>query len=1025
MKAKMNKNKLYWRSAPQHARVPESTEHHKHAEMPACCPTSDHERMQPDIASLWDLPHFAHEGGEKSVDEMFNNFALSSENRQNLPSRRRFLSLMSASLALAGLSACRKPVERILPYVKGLEESVPGIPLHYASTMPRGLHSSGVLVTTFDGRPTKIEGLVPHPSSQGASDIHMQAAILNLYDPDRSHAPHYKGAPSDWNSFLMAWREQQSKLLALQGEGFAVLSTESASPTFLRLQKALIKTYPKMMWVTWDSVSDESILSAAEIACGAQVQPVVHFDKAQVILCLDSDALCSESEALANARGFAAGRTVSGSKDSMNRLYVVEPSMTITGGAADHRLRLKAGRIAPWALALAAELGRQGLRQFADIADSWPAPDFNRKWLSAVAMDLLAHRGKSLIMAGRRQPVELHLLLFAINMALDNVDNAISFVPLEQITSSSTAALARLIAEMAGGSITHLAIVGGNPAYSCPADLGFAEALHHVPFSLHLGDRLDETSAYATWHLPSTHFLEEWGDARCGNGRLSAIQPMIEPLFGGKSAIELLELLAGGNERKSYELVRETWQAILPIDLYEKAWRQLLHDGIFNTMPSPTIKPSFDLIEAHIQKHPVPDEPGDQIEVCFQPSALHDGCWANNAWLQELPDPITKIAWDNPARISLSLARKFGLANGDMVRLHNGGRRLEMPVWVVPGQADNSITLELGYGRTRCGQVGDSVGFDVQRLRTSLGMGFAQHIRIEALGKSYPIACAQEHDSMEGRPLVREASLAQFREHPQFAREAVEELPMKSLWKEHTYNTGYQWGMVIDLNACIGCNACTIACQSENNIPVVGKEQVMKGREMHWIRLDRYFSGEFEEPEMVHQPVACHHCENAPCEQVCPVAATIHDHEGLNVMAYNRCVGTRYCSNNCPFKARRFNFFDYTSKMDDLKKMAQNPDVTVRMRGVMEKCTYCLQRLTLAKNKAKLEGRVLADGEVMTACQQACPTQAITFGNLLDPKSRVAAAKSLVRSYDMLGELNIRPRTSFSAKLRNRNPELA
>jgi len=942
----------------------------------------------------------------------------------DLPNRRQFLSLMGASLALAGFSGCRKPVEKILPYVKGLEERVPGIPVPYASTMPLGLNPAGVLVSTFDGRPTKIEGLEGHPASLGASDLFMQAAILNLYDPERSRQPLHAGTPASWTDFLGAWKQELIALQRRRGKGFAVLSESFASPTLSRLQRELVAALPEMTWVTWDSISDETLLAAAGIACGRDAYPLAHFDRAEILLCLDADSFYGESEHLRHVRGFSAGRQVTPACGLRNRLYVVEPSMTVTGGAADHRLPKASSQIAPLALALAAELGRQGLSPFAALAAPPLQEELEQRWIAAVARDLLDHRGSGLIVAGRRQPAELHLLLYALNLALGNVGKTLDFFPIEHATLPSTPALTNLTARMAAGAITHLAILGGNPLYAAPADLDFAAALGKVGFSLHLSDRADETSVRTTWHLPAAHFLESWGDSRSVEGQFSSIQPMIEPLFGGRSTAELLALLGQGRERSGYELVRETWQTILPADTYEKSWRRLLHAGVHQATSLVPLFPEMARIEAHLARYPLPSSFTDEIEVVFQPSALYDGRWANNAWLQELPDPVTKIAWDNPARISRKLAHKLGLSDGDLAQIALGARTIRIPVSIVPGQAEGSIVLELGYGRTNAGAVGNGAGFDVGPLRSCTGLGFAVGAVIAPAGGHHLLACTQEFPGMAGRPLVLEADLEEYHRNPGFAHKAAEHPPLQNLWKEHEYTSGYQWGMVIDLNACIGCNACTIACQSENNIPVVGKEQVAKGREMHWIRLDRYFNGNPDNPEMVHQPVACQHCENAPCEQVCPVAATVHDREGLNVMVYNRCVGTRYCSNNCPYKARRFNFFDYTQKMDELKKMAQNPDVTVRMRGVMEKCTYCLQRITLAKNKAKLEGRPLVDGEVKTACQQACPAGAIEFGNLRDPASAVSRARLSERSYALLGELNVRPRTLFSARLRNRNPKL-
>ena len=936
--------------------------------------------------------------------------------------RRRFMALMGASMALTGLAGCRKPVEKILPYVKQPELVVPGLPLHYATTMPNGLNPVGLLVTTHEGRPTKIEGLPAHPASMGASDFFMQAEVLNLYDPDRSTSLLYRGAERSWGDFLAAWRAELPGHLASGGAGLALLAPPSASPTLHRLHTAFGAAFPSALRAVWEPVSDENTYQAAQLALGAPLRPVYHLHTADVIVCLDHDLLHSDSDHLRHLRAFAERRNPEAAAP-MNRLYVVEPSLTLTGGAADHRLRLPAGRIGDLALALARELRAQGL-----TLPPLPAPrgaEFDGRWLAALAKDLLAHRGTSLLTAGRRQPAWVHAVLFAINEALGSTGKTLTFMPAAECLLPDSAGLARLTTALRAGEVKALIILGGNPAYSAPADLEFAAAMKKAALTIHLSDRRDETSELADWHIPAAHFLEAWGDARAIDGTASIVQPMIEPLHGGHSEIELLEVLTTGKDPRGYDLVRATWQQRTPAVGFEASWRKALHDGLWagtSLAPAAAVVRPAALAALNTAARPVAGS--EELELCFQSGALQDGRSANNAWLQELPDPVTKIAWDNPALISHTLARKHGLSDGSMVRLSAGGRHIDIPVWTVPGQADHTITLTLGYGRTRCGRVGSKAGFDVTPLRTFSGGEIATGIQLEPLGRSWPIACAQDHASMEGRPLVREATLTEFEHHPEFAREMVEHPPLKNLWKEHTYESGYQWGMVIDLNKCIGCNACTVACQSENNIPVVGKEQVAKGREMHWIRLDRYFSGGPDDPEMVHQPVACQHCENAPCEQVCPVAATVHDHEGLNVMAYNRCVGTRYCSNNCPYKARRFNFFDYTKKMPELHKMAQNPDVTVRMRGIMEKCTFCLQRLTLAKNQARLRGEEVKDGQVMTACQQCCPAGAISFGNLLDAESAVAKARDGVRSYAILAELNVRPRTVYAAKIRNKNPEI-
>ena len=608
---------------------------------------------------------------------------------------------------------------------------------------------------------------------------------------------------------------------------------------------------------------------------------------------------------------------------------------------------------------------------------------------------------------------------------------------------------------MRGGAVQTLVVLGGNPVFDAPADLDFASAMAKVPHSITLGHTIDETSSKAEWHIPRAHYLESWGDARAVGGILSVVQPMILPLFGGRTPIEVLGLMVAGKDRPGYEIMRDTWKPILGDAEFETKWNRVLHDGFLAGSELPEVVPDLTaqplaelgrLVGAGAAGTSGAMPGGLEIVFLASPS-LHDGRFANDGWLQELPDPLTKLTWDNPALVSPTTAGTLGLANGDLVRLDYSGRWLELPVWILPGMADGVVALTLGYGRQRAGRIGSGVGFDTFTVRRSQAPGFDGGVKLSRLGRTYPLSATQEHGSMEGRPVVRESTLtalrsesaagtesAQAGDSPQAPNEEnspgalgvfEEEPPHFSLWKEHAYDQGHQWGMTIDLNSCIGCNACMTACQSENNIPVVGKVQVAKGREMHWIRVDRYFSGEPSgSPEMVFQPVPCMHCEDAPCEQVCPVAATVHDAEGLNVMVYNRCIGTRYCSNNCPYKVRRFNFFNFTKDTPDILKLAMNPDVTVRARGVMEKCTYCTQRINKVKIDARLGGRELRDGDVKTACQQACPASAIQFGDLRDPSSQVVKAKADPRNYALLEELNTKPRTTYLAKVRNPNPDL-
>ena len=945
-------------------------------------------------------------------------------------SRRKFLTLMGASMALAGLMGCRRPVEKIVPYVKAPENVIPGVPKYYATTMPLGLSATGLLVESHEGRPTKIEGNEKHPASRGAAGVWHQASILNLYDPDRSKVVLQKGAQAGWDEFVTFWRQQFDQFSENRGAGLVILSESFSSPTLFRLRKTFLQQFPRARWIAWEPIQDEHILRGTEIAFGRTYVPRYHFDRADIVLSLDSDFLLQESDALTYSRDFASRRRVSSEKDDMNRLYVVESTYTTTGAMADHRMRLQAREIGAFVAALALELQAQGLRTgVEDAVRAYAGHSFNQKWLNALAKDLMQHRGKSLLIAGRRQPAEVHALVFALNQALGNLGKTVALVDPADKLLPDTGALNALVRDMKAGQVKTLVMLGGNPVYNAPADLGFGAALKKVEHTVHLSSHVDETSMMAEWHIPRAHYLEAWGDARALDGTLSVIQPLIAPLFGGKSDVEVANLLATGRDLRGYDLVRETWRTLLPRARFERAWRRVLHDGLLENSALPEQRPSLKTgrVAAALQQNPLPqDRAGkENLEIVFYASpAVFDGRFANNGWLQELPDPITKITWDNALMVSPATARELGVKENEMVLVEYRGRRMKLPVWIQPGQPDYSVAVALGYGRSQSGRIGNDVGFNVYKLRQSQHADFDSGLRLTPTGEKYVLATTQNHWSMEGRPLVREATLEAYREHPEFAREMVELPPLESLWKEHPYDEGYQWGMTVDLNVCTGCSACITACQSENNIPIVGKEQVWRGREMHWIRVDRYFAGGLDDPEVVYQPVMCQHCEMAPCEQVCPVAATVHDQEGLNVMVYNRCIGTRYCSNNCPYKVRRFNFFNYTNETPEIVKMAMNPDVTVRFRGVMEKCTYCLQRISEVKIRAKNEGRQVRDGEIKTACQQTCPTDAIVFGNINDPESRVSKIKEQNRNYEILAELNTKPRTSYLAKLRNPNPEL-
>jgi MoCo/4Fe-4S cofactor protein with predicted Tat translocation signal len=941
-------------------------------------------------------------------------------------SRRHFVTIMGASIALATLTGCRRPVEKIVPYSKAPEEIIPGIPLHYATTMPFGLHSYGLVVKSNEGRPTKIEGNPKHPSTKGMANSMIQAHILDLYDPDRAQRLVHEGQEESWANFVTHWQNAYPAMMQTNGRGLAIVTQSMHGPTVKRLQNQLKSVFPKATWVTYEPVSAENQLKGTRIATGMTLLPQFHLQKAKVILSIDSDFTLTEGENLQYINGLSRGRHVISSQDDMNRLYVVENNHTLTGSLADHRKAVPALNIPAVVSQIASTLVKMGIT-IPDLP-STSGQAMDPEWVQALCTDLVQNRAESVIMLGYRHQPELHALVMAINQALGNFDHTITFRQPSDMISPDRAQLVNLQTAVDAGEIKTLFILGGNPVYDMPGELNFKQLLSKVPESIYLASHENETAAQCTFVIPKTHFLEEWADTRSWDGTTSIVQPLIDPLFAGHSALQMLDMIVNGRDRRPYEIVRETWRDLLAGSDLQKMWRKILFDGIWQESTYPLVSPSLDMSAIRNGFGAIDFErvqfSTDDLELALAADpALFDGRFANNAWLQELPDTVTKLAWDNCLMISINTAKELNLENEDIVTVSAKDKQIELPVWIVPGHADYSATVYLGYGRTMAGRVGDGIGFDLYPwLKTN--SYFIHGVTLERTGNSYPLATAQDHASLEGRPLVREGTLLEYQQQPHFAAQMVEHPPAKNLWGNRDYDTGYQWGMVIDLNTCVGCNACTIACQSENNIPVVGKTQVKKGREMHWIRVDRYFSGDIEDPQTSLQPVPCMHCETAPCEQVCPVAATVHDNEGLNVMTYNRCIGTRYCSNNCPYKVRRFNFFNYTSDMPELHKMIQNPDVTVRSRGIMEKCTYCLQRINAAKQRAQNEGRELRDDEVKTACQQTCPADAITFGNILDPESKVSKLKQTDRRYDMLSELNLRPRTSYMAKIRNPNPDI-
>jgi len=931
-------------------------------------------------------------------------------------SRRNFLQLMGASLALAGLTACaNQPDEKIVPYVQMPEATVPGQPLFFATAMQLGGYTMGLLAQSHDHRPTKLEGNPDHPASLGATDALAQASILNLYDPDRAKEITLDGAPSTWDDFLAALQTQLAQQTSREGAGLRILTETVTSPTLFSQIQALLTRFPQARWHQYEPLNRDNVYDGAQLAFGEKVEPIYRLDQADLIVCLDADLFGVGPGRVRYARDFADGRRVDRPTGrNRNRLYVVESAPTITGAAADHRLALPSGQVENFARALALALG---VTVVAGDERALPA-----KWLTALVNDLNAFAGASLVVVGEHQPPIVHALAYAINETLGNHGKTVIYsTPVVAEPVNQSQSLRELVEAMAASQVELLLILGGNPVFTAPVDLDFKSALAKVPFRVHLGSHVDETGALCQWQLPESHYLEAWGDGRTYDGTITIQQPLIQPLYASRSAHEVLDALLSETVRSDHDLVQSYWQSQQGETGFTAFWQRSLHDGVVaaTALPAKPVK-----VQSPVSSQAPTTPAAEGLEINFRPDpTLWDGRFANNGWLQELPKPLTKLTWENAALISPTTAATLGLANGDLVVLSYDDYTLQAPVWLLPGHSDNAVTLHLGYGRTHAGKVGNGMGFNGYALRTTAVPWFGSRLVLRKIGEGYALASTQVHHSMEGRNLIRTGTVTHFTAEPAFVQEMNPHGEEISLYPKVEY-TENAWGMAIDLTACIGCNACVIACQAENNIPIVGKEQVINGREMHWIRLDRYFEGDPAEPTIHHQPVTCMHCENAPCEVVCPVAATMHDSEGLNTMIYNRCVGTRYCSNNCPYKVRRFNFLEFVDFDSESLALQRNPNVTVRSRGVMEKCTYCTQRISAARINAKLEGRPIADGEVVTACQAACPTQAIVFGNLNDAESQVAKRKASPLNYGLLTELNTHPRTTYLAKLRNPNPAL-
>jgi MoCo/4Fe-4S cofactor protein with predicted Tat translocation signal len=1039
--------------------------------------------------------------------------------------RRKFMRLMGASLALAGLTACTKqPPEYFAPYAKQPEEITLGRPLYFATAMPFAGGAIGLLAESHEGRPTKIEGNKDHPASLGATDMFAQASVLDLYDPDRAQTITHIEDTLTWADFLSAIvpAVTQQRAPEIAGAGLRILSEVVTSPTLTYQIKSLLAGLPNARWHQYEPAASDSVREGARLAFGQYTNTVYRFDKADVIVALDSDFLSCSAASVRYAHDYAERRRLSQEKRDMNRLYTIESSVTTTGSVADHRLAVKPSEVESIARVLAAKLGAPG-------AGSATTPHDN--WLNAVANDLRAKRGASLILAGDTQPPVVHALAHAMNQALGNVGNTLLYTePVEGNPVDCNASIKELAADLDAGRVDTLLILGGNPVFTAPADLAFRDRLlakddtgkDKVRLRIHLSLHKNETSEVCQWNINEAHYLESWSDARTFDGTAAIIQPLIAPLYNGKTAHEMVAAFTSQPDRRSFDIVRDYWMRryaaggeeppiiatrpaapptsqagaspaqstanaaaanaqsgvtsatptaapaapappVVDAKRFEAAWRKWLHDGV---VPNTAAKPKSVAAGANL---PAPTSPpSSDYEVVFKPDpTVYDGRFANNGWLQETPKPLSKLTWDNAVYVSPKTAAKLGIGkvSGDIARNNTGwhggnfvadlieltinGRSLVMPAWIQPGHPDDALTVYYGYGRTRAGRVGNGTGFNAYALRASDAPSFATGVKVRSTGDTYELVATQLHHmvdasgisenepDLEPRDVIRSGTLEEWKKNPSLNRKEFEakqpgheggkqalEGERPSLYPEYEYSKGYRWSMSIDINSCIGCTACVVACTAENNIPVVGKEQVGRSREMHWLRVDSYYRGDEVNPEVYYQPVPCQQCEKAPCEVVCPVAATTHSAEGLNDMVYNRCVGTRYCSNNCPYKVRRFNFLLYQDFYTEPLKMLRNPEVSVRSRGVMEKCTYCVQRIQRAKIDSEREGRTVRDGEIQTACAQACPTQAIVFGDMNDPNSRVARLKSQERNYELLAELNTQPRTTYLGAVKNPNPEL-
>jgi molybdopterin-containing oxidoreductase family iron-sulfur binding subunit len=1032
-------------------------------------------QIEPKKLSLAEVrAKLAHQKGKKfwrSVDELADTPEFAELVNQEFPSqasewidpvsRRSFLKVMGASMALAGLAGCTKqPDEPIMPYVTAPEDLILGKPVYFASAFPFVSGAVPVLVKSDSYRPIKVDGNPEHPYTRGGSDPITQATLLDLYDPDRSQHILYRGETRTWAAFLAAFRGMLADKKASGGQGLYFLSATVTSPTLAAQWQQGQKNYPQAKFVQYDPVNRDSHYKASQQAFGSYVDAQYRLDQADVIVSLDADFLGGATFPGFHklARDYAQKRKLDGTQQ-MNRLYVVESVTTTTGFKAEHRLAVKPSEMAGFAQSLASAVGAGGAS-----GGNWS--DHQTKYLQGVAADLKASSGKCVVIPGEFAPPEVHFAAFAINQALGNVGKTVVYTdPVNPMPSIQGDDLKSLVADMNAGKVDWLVILNANPIYATPADLDFESAFNKVGTVAHLGSHLDETGEIAHWHINNAHYLEMWSDARAYDGTVSIVQPMIDPLYGGHNAHEILQSLLDNPDVSAYDAVRGTWlgngaakgtapqtggnaqsaQAnAAPDQGAEFKWRKALHDGwIDGTAFTPKTVTAKGGAAAAANA-----AASSGVEVAFRPDAnVYDGRYANVGWMQEIPRPVTNLSWDNAAQMSFATLEKNGLAEDDAVEISVGGKKIIAGALAVPGQADDVVVVTLGQGR-RIGRVAGGIGYNGYLIQQSGAPWMQAGASLRKTGDIYDLCITKSHHidqrsvshggdgsgthSIEGnesldRGIIRYATLTEYKANPEFAHEGVARWtpePDESMFPAYRYDKN-AWGMSIDLNSCVGCNACVTACYAENNIPVVGRLQTKIGRIMQWIRIDTYYEGDLAAPRAHFQPMTCHHCENAPCEQVCPVGATVHSPEGLNLMVYNRCVGTRYCSNNCPYKVRRFNFLLYSDYETESLKLMRNPDVSVRSRGVMEKCSYCNQRIQEAKIEADKQNRDLRDGEIRTACQQSCPTDAIIFGNINDKTSRVAKIKTDERTYGVLADINTRPRTTYVAGVININEELA